>query len=217
VINNFQEHIDWSKQRRSTGGFQFEDLNLSAFSDTLIISITATSGMDTVPLIVALADCIVNPFVRALDHGIFFRGVISLGEFCRTPSLLIGPAVDEAAEWYTSTDWIGVSAAPSAHFGLERMQSQGGRDYIERYFAEYQIPTKRGTREYGWAMAWPKWVQGSTPSTVGVKARVNLLDKFANQSIGLEAMSKYRNALAFFDEVFMPPGPNDEPAQEPGE
>jgi len=39
--------------------------------------------------------------------------------------MLIGPAMDEAAVWYTLADWMGLSLCPSASFGVEQLKEQG--------------------------------------------------------------------------------------------
>ena len=65
--------------------------------------------------------------INGILKGVYLRGVISIGKFYQSQNLIIGPAVDEAAEWYTNIEWIGVSAAPTAHFILEKLAEIGAK------------------------------------------------------------------------------------------
>jgi hypothetical protein len=51
----------------------------------------------------------------ALLQGIPLRGAISYGEYMTKENIMLGYAVDEAASWHETTDWIGVILSPSAH------------------------------------------------------------------------------------------------------
>ena len=55
---------------------------------------------------------------QALKLEIPLRGAISFGEYDNNSNIMIGPAVDEAAAWHESTDWIGVILSPSAQMVL---------------------------------------------------------------------------------------------------
>ena len=50
----------------------------------------------------------------AISKRIPLRGAISYGEFTESENIMLGPAIDEAAAWHESTDWIGVILTPSA-------------------------------------------------------------------------------------------------------
>ncbi len=52
---------------------------------------------------------------ESIRLGLPLRGATAFGEFfVADPSFLVGPAVDEAASWHESVDWIGIVQAPSA-------------------------------------------------------------------------------------------------------
>jgi hypothetical protein len=113
---------------------------------------------------------------------------------------VIGPAIDEAAEWYTQTEWMGVSAAPSASFGLSRLEDQKAN--ISKWFVKYDIPAKGGPQKNEWALAWPREAKKeSLMSEKNLTTRGLILDAFANRPISVAAASKYKNTLAFFDFV----------------
>lgn len=50
----------------------------------------------------------------AISKKIPLRGAISYGDFIESENIMLGPAIDEAAAWHESTDWIGVILTPSA-------------------------------------------------------------------------------------------------------
>lgn len=171
---------------------------LQAMSDTLTLVVQPRlpggSMRYALAWLVLLARSI---FINALRGGIYFRGVISCGEFYGTPAdrLLIGPAVDEAVDWYTRPDWIGVSTAPSAFFEIERaVRSDEPFTPAEVYMSRWLVPMRGGKTVDSWVLDWP-WVSGSDPPDIDEK---ELLGLFASKPIGPEALSKYTNTLEFF-------------------
>jgi hypothetical protein len=50
----------------------------------------------------------------AIKQRIPLRGAISYGEYMTKDNIMLGYAVDEAAGWYESTNWVGVILSPSA-------------------------------------------------------------------------------------------------------
>jgi hypothetical protein len=58
-------------------------------------------------------------------NKVFFRGAISIGYYFYEPGFpLIGPAIDDAAKWHESTNWIGVSLTPDTQKCYETSLSQ---------------------------------------------------------------------------------------------
>jgi hypothetical protein len=141
-----------------------------------------------------------DTFFFALVKGIYFRGVIAIGKFYQSKTLMIGPAIDEAAEWYTQPEWMGVSTAPSASFGLSRLEDQ--KADISKWFVKYDIPAKSGPQKNEWALAWPRFAQ-KDPNTSErqLTTRGLILNAFANRPISVSAVQKYKNTLAFYDFV----------------
>ena len=177
-----------------------EPLNytIAAFSDTVIITLKCTDDPAAhVPLV---AKIVSDAFFYALVKGIYFRGVIAIGKFYQSKTLMIGPAIDEAAEWYTQPEWMGVSTAPSASFGLSRLEDQ--KADISKWFIKYDIPSKSGPQKAEWALAWPtNPPKDHSISDKNLTTRGLILDSFANRPISVAAAQKYKNTLAFFDYV----------------
>ena len=196
VLKIFDQCIE---KAQDEAGPLYKDVYIRAFSDTVIVIL---KGKDPARLIPAMAELISPPFFAGLLKGIYFRGVISIGKFYQSQTLVIGPAIDEAAEWYTQPDWIGVSTAPSASFGIERLVEDGYD--ISKWFVKYSIPIKNGIEENGWAVAWPnrdRIGDEVIKQQYGITTRSLILDVFASRPISISAASKYKNTLAFFDFV----------------
>jgi hypothetical protein len=189
--------IDKEKVGLPMGGCE-----VKIFSDTVFITLV---GED--PINVELMGAyLTGPFCRAFLKRIFFRGVVSVGQFYKSETLLLGPAVDEAAEWYAHPNWIGISAAPSAKYLIEQNSNsnknfEAGTLDDSDIFVKYDIPLKNGVDKNGWALAWPIHLNEYSGDKKYLKDRVVLLQCFAGQSISLEAAPKYKNTLDFFDLV----------------
>lgn len=211
VVNSWEEVLDYFDMSirkvkdgtKDATGDVCKDCHIAAFSDTVIVTLPCEDPGRVIPF---MAEIIMQPFFAGLLKGIYFRGVISIGKFYQSQKLIIGPAIDEAAEWYTRPDWMGVSTAPSASFGIEMIVEQGVD--ISNWFVKYNIPTKSGIEENGWALAWPKRVDQAIkrldqkkPIDHKITNRMGILNAFASRPISISADSKYKNTLSFFDFV----------------
>jgi hypothetical protein len=198
VLKRLNESIKKSPKVGSIGNkTEFLDYNIAAFSDTVIITLKCTDDPAAhVPLV---AKIVSDAFFFALVKGIYFRGVIAIGKFHQSNTLVIGPAIDEAAEWYTQPEWMGVSTAPSASFGLSRLEDQ--KADISNWFVKYDIPSKAGFQKGEWALAWPRDAPKEYISEKKLTTRGLILDAFANRPVSVAAVQKYKNTLAFFDYV----------------
>jgi hypothetical protein len=198
VLKRLRESIKNSPKMGSIGDTpEALGYNISAFSDTVIITLKCKDDPAAhVPLV---AKIVSEPFFYAMVKGIYFRGVIAIGKFYQSNTLVIGPAIDEAAEWYTQTEWMGVSTAPSASFGLSRLEDQ--KADVSKWFVKYDVPAKNGVQKSEWALAWPREAPKELTSDENLTTRGLILDTFANRPISVAAVAKYKNTLAFFDFV----------------
>jgi hypothetical protein len=181
-------------------GFSGKQTSIRAFSDTIII--TFTTKDNPVDYILFMGDLLMFPFFGAIDMGIYLRGVINIGEFEISDTIILGPAIDEAAEWYTKPDWFGISLTPSASFGLEQLIDKGV-DH-SKIFIEYDIPMKTGVENVkSFALNWPhnfvSFIKhhGRTENL----GRSALLESFSKGQIIVETYKKYKNTIAFWDYV----------------
>lgn len=116
-----------------------------SISDTIVLlSIAGDEFKDAIELHAIICSKIIE---YALSKGIALRGAISYGEFNESDRIMVGPAIDEAAAWHESTDWIGVILTPSAHFYL-------GSIHLRSVITYKNIPFKRGTRGLNKCVCW---------------------------------------------------------------
>jgi len=161
-----------------------------AFSDTFILTATSRRHLGEF-LVLAAGNLLIPMMMHALDMGIYFRGCISFGTFYTSKRMMIGPAIDEAAEYYTMPEWVGVSTAPSAHIGLNKI-ADIVRDL--NLFIRYDIPLKNGIERNGWALNWPS---GDREEGI-TRMRKMVLNRKLSKSADVGISFKYRNTIDFY-------------------
>ncbi len=104
---------------------------------------------------------------QSILNKVFFRGAISIGQYFYKPGMpLIGPAIDDAAKWHESTNWIGVMLTPNTQKWYETLfntsQKKGIKllQPLEVNFVKYKIPYKDECKEhleneFGYVINWP--------------------------------------------------------------
>lgn len=161
--------------------------HFAAFSDTIIIVLIGKE----LDLVYQMGEILICPFVDAIvKNGVLLRGVISKGDFLFTPTMITGPAICEAQQWYTQPEWIGVSTTPTAAFALDALEREG-KD-VRQYFIPWPVPLKSGRVQKTWVLAWPARALGKES---------DLLNQFATRVIGPDVFSKYENTRRFFEYV----------------
>lgn len=155
-------------------------------SDTVITTARSPGPLGALLLFVA---CEAIPLVATgFEAGVPFRGAIAAGSYFEAGSVLIGPAVDEAAEWHDKLDWAGVVLAPSAADAIETLGKElkfvGGPPFVKT-----QLPLKDGPL-LGYALNWPL---DSVPRKVIARA-------FSRSPVTTDVARKLSRTLAFYDE-----------------
>ena len=181
-------------------GYDQRKLKFDAFSDTIIISSPITSGgvgnKGPKPFwqaIMLTGRMLMGLYRNSVSDDFFFRGCVSTGEFFRSKDMIIGPAIDEAAEYYGLPEWSGISCAPSASKKLTHAKEMGVS--LENSFIQYDIPLKGGLEKNGWALNWPLH-----PHVTEKYVRHILYEKVRSTK-GISEYFKFKNTLAFFDFV----------------
>lgn len=181
-----------------------EGIFIAAFSDTIIAykeSEHIYSSRSPIPEIARMASAL---FWDGLSKGIFLRGAISMGRFHQGSSMLIGPAVDDAAEWYEAANWMGVMLTPRTSYLVDKLHSRGEVPEVG-VLRKFPVPIKDGVAEELWAVAWPilpvnKNSRPVEATIVGLdERRARVLEAFSMYPLGRRDVDKYRNTLRFFD------------------
>jgi hypothetical protein len=156
--------------------------------------------------------------------GIPLRGAMSVGEFEAADNILVGPAIDEVAEWYELCDWIGVIQSPSAYLlpdtwwypFLEGELPDGLEDkpvllYDDAPLVLYKAPSKIGpylTRCINWPAEWfapspRRSSEGKGLSLIEDLTLVDLHEVILRMSpISPLVWKKYENTLLFYQKSF---------------
>jgi hypothetical protein len=166
-------------------------VKLSAFSDTFIISIRGQQKLMSQPrkFVRLLCDALLPAFVRSMDYDFFFRGVIVMDNFSRSSMTLIGPAVDEAANYYEKANWIGISLSPSTRSFLEQdTMIETDSDLT----VKYHIPQKPGGSKLTRAVNWIDWDRSH-------RYRDLLVRKAKFYAHEQDKYTKYQNTMDFYD------------------
>jgi hypothetical protein len=148
VLNNWNKvYYIFSDELRHLSG-----TNFSAFSDTLIISVRGNERFNNNPIRFAqlLARALVPAFVRSMHYDFFFRGVICMNYFSRSTRMLIGPAVDDAAQFYEVANWSGIAISPSLSSVLEGNTETAKSTII----VPYSVPQGKTDYALNWAVNW---------------------------------------------------------------
>lgn len=136
--------------------------------------------------------------INSLYRGINFRGCISYGRIIQTKNSVLGPAIDEVAEYYNLQQWIGISASPSVYNILDKTDSSKFDLYGNKIYVKYDIPLKTCIEKSGWAINWPAYeLMVKKPSTKTDYFH-NLIKDNLKKARTISITLKWRNTLDFF-------------------
>lgn len=198
VVDGWKDLVNYFDSEAKGAGIQ-----VRAFSDTLI-AIAEADDLETADApIPALVEVTAGLFLDALDKGFLLRGAISKGVFYQGNSMIIGPAVDDAAEWFEAAEWMGIMLTPQASFFVDRLQLSGQVEGI-RKLVKYPVPCRGCASCESWVVSWPTlelW-RGVAPSGRGrnesVRAsRLRLVEAYSKWPIGQVDVAKFHNTLKF--------------------
>ena len=137
---------------------------------------------------------------------ILFRGSISIGEYYYSSEMVLGPAIDDAAEWHAFADWAGISLTPGASFGCDLLlEKKWTEEKLHRFLIPHEIPFNDGKKRLHYAVNWPEIYFISKNLEMDEKNirkfRRFVLGKYYQVQIGKDIESKYVNTTEFMDEV----------------
>jgi hypothetical protein len=171
------QHID------DLRGFDERAVRVESISDTIVLS---TPGAANAMLWLHGAICQVA-ICASIDSDIPVRGATCYGEYETDDRIMVGPAIDEAASWHESTDWIGVVQTPTAYMSYSDVVG------LPRVWASDTAPLKAGRLEtycVDWSRHWRE--------TLG-RGEVELKVAFTRmRPLDTSIAAKYLNALSFY-------------------
>lgn len=185
--------------------------NIKAFSDTIIMTF---EGKIFSYLLYVVAMNLMRPFNAGFFAGMRLRGCISYGTYYDSDTIMIGPAVDDAAEWYEKFDWIGVSLTPSTS-KLHEKDLRDGEDFetiqneqldikselgydLPNLYIKYKIPMKKKKSKELFTLAWPNYINITMKNPVDDDKQISrVMGSFELYPIPPNAKSKETNTLFF--------------------
>jgi hypothetical protein len=141
-------------------------------------------------------------------------------------SFIIGPIVDEVADWFEFSDWIGVHCTPSLSFLMDSLSLN--QTIPDAAFLKTRIPNNYNLAYDAWVVGWPHnayvyrqaWIDRSLKDYEIDKLRARKFSeihsvfmsmvksnrewaykKFSQIPIGKEAYTKFSNTLDFIDGI----------------
>lgn len=154
-----------------------EITRILSISDTIAI-FTAASPILSVEIQSKICSKVLP---EALSQELPLRGAISYGEYSIKENIMLGYAVDEAASWHESTDWIGVVLTPSAYIKVKDAKIDSIRMYDK-------IPFKRPMKRPNLCVKW---------TYEDKKELIAIIDK--KGPLVPEIAPKYLNTLTFLE------------------
>lgn len=179
------------------------DVSFASFSDTIVITASSANIERTLR---DVSDFLSDHIIESMIIGMPIRGCFSVGEFYKDKQLIIGPAIDEAAAYYTLPQWIGISASPSANIIIEKMYKKDPNS-TGFLFQKCDIPLKKSIEQNAWALNWvdisDQYVNDNSKVISGKKYDDTLDIIFENlenySDVGISM--KWRNTLKFYELV----------------
>lgn len=148
-----------------------------------------------------------STIIAAMERKIFLRGAFSIGKYLYGGSesnTVLGPAVADAASWCELSDWIGVTATPSAGYFLEQSSINPNElrhntqfhYFHQQSYIKYLVPLKGGHCEELWTLMWPShFFDHQKPDSI----RQKMATHFAGSAMPKGSESKYANTWKYLD------------------
>ena len=171
---------------------KYYDARFTVFSDTIFITVYGGNKEESV---LDVGSALVWLMGSGIGTGFHFRGCISYGLIIESPDSIIGPAIDEAAEYHARQQWIGLSAAPSVFNILQNIDaSRISSKNKSPTYVQYDIPLKDGIEKNGWAINWPMLNFDFKPELYSLEQYVEMQLSSTTQ---FDHVMKWRNTQDF--------------------
>ncbi|MFT3911445.1 MAG: hypothetical protein QM737_18625 [Ferruginibacter sp.] len=186
------------------------ELDFISFSDTLVVTLTKTITEEKKDqnffkvVIDGFTLTILGIFQTYFADSLFLRGAISYGQIEKRGSHFVGPAVDDAAEYFELQDMIGICLTPKATIAMDYaigwnkkvMSKEIGSNVIK-----YKTPLKNKMEADLYQINWPKPFHDLYKHDNEITPE-NILSNFmSKRNIPPIALSKFTNTFNFYNYV----------------
>jgi hypothetical protein len=139
---------------------------------------------------------------KAFELGLMFRGSLSVGEYVDKDSVVLGPAISDAAAWYEELDMMGIILTPHATLSLKEIHLRkelGPKVWIWSGEAVLEKPPLRKTRSPAPELFLLNWVNGIIEDDENPLEEIEWFYKTIRKfRIPEGTESKFANTEAFF-------------------
>jgi hypothetical protein len=183
------------------------ELDFISFSDTLVVTLIKKDVDEQKDPYFFYE--VINGFSRLIlgiiqfyfSSNFFARGAISFGKIAKKGNHFVGPAVDDAAEYFELGDMIGVGFTPKATLAMDyavEWQNKYFSRLIGQYVVKYQTPLKNKSVLNLYQIDWASDFYNNTKSENSINPESVLNMFFSSRNIPFVAVSKIDNSLKFF-------------------
>jgi len=183
--------------------FEFDFIT---FSDTLVVTLINKNRYEGFYelTIEAFTQLILGIFQEYLSASFFARGAISFGEMEKRHNHFVGPAVDDAAEYFELLDMIGICFTPKSTIAMDyfiEMNLKFFNNKIGKFVTKYRTPLKNKMELELYQIDWVKFFKEPIAGeNVQLEPLARLSQFLCRRNIPVLATSKITNTLAFFKE-----------------
>lgn len=130
------------------------------------------------------------------------RGAMSHGSFERRNSAILGPAVNDAAQWHDRAEWVGCLTTPSLNYWLEHLcllSSEQQKQVHYKFLYKYDVPIKDSKHLRTWAIFWGEFLSPIAEKLDDLTASIRKFSAYtAKLQIPIGTEQKYINTKQFF-------------------
>ena len=176
--------------------------SIFTFGDTIIVTIELRAKKHFEMPLFRIWVLLRRYLYHSLENGILFRGVFSIGHYIedQKSNTVMGPAVSDAASWYTLPEWMGISSTPKTNNYLESYyHSRDGYGDIA-YLHKYPVPLKQGNYFDLYTIDWPSafFDKGLNKHDNPKEPRKRFLELLKELQVPLGTEMKYENTKKYF-------------------
>lgn len=192
-------------------------INFKTFSDTVFIIFGIRSKLieesnpemhekkisSSCGIILLFIGLLLIGFLNAsFQMKLYFRASLGLGTIYKNKDIIIGPAIDEAAEDYEQSNWVGVSLTPSASIMLNKLLNKNNllSQILGDLYIQYDLPKKKGIEKNCFVLNWPKFfLKEVKPDSVEIIK--NNLKFDSDQYMDYNIYIKYKTTIDFCERM----------------
>lgn len=186
------------------------ELDFISFSDTLIITLVKSEEDEEKDpyffhlFIESFSQLILGVFQIYFSNYLFVRGAISFGNIHKAGNHFVGPAIDDAAEYFELQEMVGICLTLKATIAMEYAISWQKRFFLQdigKYLIKYKTPLKNNIDIDLYQINWVKHFYDQAKIGNQVTAEAIVSSFLSERNIPLRSANKIINTTNFFRKI----------------